>query len=305
MDKSATIIPFPFQAFGPVGDRAEVSALLGRQRTLSDAISAIQVHRDLLDGLRLPLLALREGWEVGKPLRTLLHLLDHGPAAHGETVLGKGFQGKANPLPDPDSGTGDLLILGGDIAPEDLQVAPELSGAMPSLSFPFSGPEAYIKALDGILQPEGIRVVPASSARLPLSWRGLRREPLVPLFVSPGSLAPLPRYEALPGWVENGPRLTLGVRQWPSLGRYAPEALPILSAEAFLRLELLDAELSQRLRGLAETAEAESGPPPVHASPEACAQTLALALRASAARAGTVGHAPLSPEIAKTLTTDH
>ena len=304
MDKSATIIPFPFQAFGPVGDRAEVSALLGRQRTLSDAISAIQVHRDLLDGLRLPLLALREGWEVGKPLRTLLHLLDHGPAAHSETVLGKGFQGKANPLPDPDSGTGDLLILGADIAPEDLQVAPELSGAMPSLSFPFSSPEAYIKALDGILQPEGIRVVPASSARLPWPWRGLRREPLVPLFVSPGSLAPA-ALRSPPRMGENGPRLTLGVRQWPSLGRYAPEALPILSAEAFLRLELLDAELSQRLRGLAETAEAESGPPPVHASPEACAQTLALALRASAARAGTVGHAPLSPEIAKTLTTDH
>lgn len=306
MKKSATIIPFPFRTFAPSGAGNESGEGLGRQRTLSDAISAIQVHRDILDGLRLPLLALREDWGKGKPLRTLLQLMDRGPEAYSQNVLGEGFYGRANPLPDPEGGTGDVLTLGGDILPEELEALRVLE-PLPfsrALSFPFGNVQRYIEALDDALHPEGIRVVPAQSARLPSAWRGLRQSPLVPLFISPGGVGSLPRQDGLPGFLENAPTLTVGYRQWPSLARFAPRALPHLAGAAWKRLESLDAELATRLNGLAESAMAAVQAPAVAASPEACAQSLATALRASAARSGTIGHAPLDPKVAERLLTD-
>ncbi len=306
MKKSATIIPFPFRAFAPAGAASDLGEGLGRQRTLSDAISAIQIHRDVLDGLRLPLLALQEEWGKGKPLRTLLQLMERGPEAHSQNVLGEGFRGRANPLPDPEGGTGDVLTLGADITPGELDLlrVAEPKPFSRTLAFPFESVQSYIEALDEALYPEGIRVVPAHAARLPIAWRGLRQSALVPLFISLGGAASLPRQDGLPGFVENGPSLTVGYRQWPSVVRYAPRALPHLAGAAWERLERLDEELAGRLNGLAESAMAAVQPPAVAASPEACAQSLATALRASAARSGTIGHAPLDPKMAERLLTD-
>ena len=306
MEKSAKIIPFPFRAFAPRGELDEQAESLGRQRTLSDAISAIQVHRDCLDGLRLPLLALYEGWEAGRPLRTLQHLMERGPASLDQEVLGQGFRGKANPLPDPEAGTGDVLTLGSDILPEELECSPAgvLTFRDRGLVFPFTSVQAYIEALDEVLLPDGIRVVPANAQRLPGAWRGLRQADTVPLFISLGGLAELPGAVSLPGFVENAPSLTMGYRQWPSLLRYAPGALPILAAESYRRLRLLDGELAQRLDSLAEVALAAAQAPHSMATPEACAQSLAAALRASAARDGKIGHAPLDRGVTEKLLED-
>ena len=306
MEKSAKIIPFPFRAFAPTGAADAQAESLGRQRTLSDAISAIQMHRDCLDGLRLPLLALYEGWEAGRPLRTLQHLMERGPASLNQEVLGEGFRGKANPLPDPEAGTGDVLSLGSDIFPEELEYS--AGGVLTlrdrGLAFPFSSVQAYIEALDEVLLPEGIRVVPANAQRLPGPWRGLRETATVPLFISLGGLAAVPEESGLPGLAENAPQLTVGFRQWPSLLRYAPGALPLLAAESYRRLRLLDSELAQRLDSLSEVALAAAQAPHSMATPEACAQSLAAALRASAARDGKIGHAPLDRGVTEKLLED-
>ncbi len=298
MATSAQIIPFPLQALAPLVETRGGRSVKD-QRALSDAISAIQVQRDCLDALRLPLLSLRAGGAAGAPLRTLMRLQEVGPATHNSCAGRLGTLSEAayqEVLPQPEQGTGDVLLLGSAVPQGVLQHPKTFAGPWPGtlIQFPYSSLETYIGALDRALNPVGVRVVAADTARLPRAWRGLRTDAMVPLFIGLGG-APLgEELEALPGYAEDAPPLAVGPREWSALQRYAPEGLCHVAEASWQRLRALDARLSRNLDTLAQEAFAEAGTRARSPQAASRAHAVAAALRASALEKKGIGHAPLT-----------
>ena len=99
--------------------------------------------------------------------------------------------------------------------------------------------------------------------------------------------------------VENG-LASSWARQWPSLGRHVPEALPILSAEALLASSYYAVSVNAR----GDYGNGEAADPRRLTLARRPVRNPALA-PVTARRGRGPWVTPLSPEMAKTLTTDH